>query len=884
MTSPFLEIPPNRWVTSNDHAFAFRDNYPVSHGHTLVVPRRVFSTWFDATREEQAAILELIDEVKTQLDREFSPDGYNVGFNIGEAAGQTVMHLHVHVIPRFRGDVPDPTGGVRWVIPHRANYRAPGFPTALSELAQLSAKPFVESTTVRLLPGEDDMMERELVRCIRTRSYSRIDLLVSFIVSSGLEKLISAVKDALSHDARIRVLTTDYLNFTEAAALGWLLDQEDSPQGGLETKVFSAGALSFHAKAYLFWSEADTAHGEAFIGSSNLSRSGISGGVEWNLLSGNLHQARSAFENLWADKRSRRLTRSWLKQYRELKPAKVFPPEGDVAPEPLEEPKPYPVQEEALVELEETREAGFKSGLVVMATGLGKTWLAAFDTRRPEFSRVLFVAHREEILRQSRGVFGQVRPHSIRGLYLGSEKTSGAEIIFAGIQTLARHLEKFKPEQFDYLVIDEFHHASAKSYRKVIEYFRPKFLLGLTATPERMDGGDLLGLCDENLVYRCDLMEGIGRKLLSPFRYYGLKDVTDFAPIPWKNGKFDSAELTKRVETQKRARQAFDEWKAKGGSRTLAFCCSVTHADFMAEWFRNEGVRAVAVHSGPTSSLRGKAIEDLEAGDLEVLFAVDVFNEGLDVPAIDTVLMLRPTESPVIFLQQLGRGLRRAEGKEFLTVIDFIGNHHSFLVRPRTLLSLGGGAKAASIASVLRAMKSGSFDLPEGCSIAYDLDVVDMLGKLLPKGKPALEDFCHAFHEEEGVRPSAAEVYRAGFNPGAVRSIHGSWFGFLDDLKLLDQSESRAVSDAADFLRDLEIEPTTKSYKLVTLKALLRQGALFKGLPVRQLSKASHDLVRRDPRLLRDVAHKAMPDPAAVSDEDWFDYWRKWPIAHGLES
>ena len=867
MDSSFLAVPESLWVASNDLAFAVWDKYAVTTGHALVVPRRLFPTWWEATPEERQAIWALVDEVKALLDTEHRPDGYNVGFNAGEAAGQTVSHFHLHVIPRTHGDVPDPRGGLRWVIAERANY-----------LAEAMAPP----RALRLLTGENDAMRRELLRCISTPAYDRIDLVVAFIMRSGLAMVASAVEDALDRGARVRILTSDYLNVTEPEALAWFLDRSDLE--GLETRVFSGGDVGFHPKAYLFASSSRAgAVAEAFVGSSNLTRSGLAHSVEWNVVTAETAPMFRAFEQLWSDKRSLPLTSAWLAEYttRAAREAERRPLELVQEPPP-EEFAPYPVQEEALRALAQTREDGFGAGLVVMATGLGKTWLAAFDVKEGSFARVLFVAHREEILRQSRDVFRLVQPRADLGLYLAAEKHSGARIVFGSIQSLVRRLDEFAPDAFDYIVIDEFHHAAARSYRRLIDHFEPRFLLGLTATPERMDGADLLALCGDNLVFQCDLVAGIRRGNLCPFRYFGIRDTVDFQPIPWRNGKFDPQALTRAVETRARAKQALDEWRDKGGARTLAFCCSKTHADFMAEFFAEHGVRTRAVHSGPTSAPRRASIDRLRSGELEVLFSVDIFNEGLDVPDIDTVLMLRPTESPVLFLQQLGRGLRTSPGKDDLVVIDFIGNHRSFLLKPRTLLSLGARSTPTT-AAVLNALKKNEFALPEGCSIAYDVGLFDMFRALVRMDrKSALEDFCLTHYDEEGVRPSAAQTFRAGYNPSSVRSKEGGWFDFLQDKGLLSPDEAAALDAGRDFLRDLEVVETTKSYKLVTLRAMLHEGKLLEGIDVQRLAQVSQDLVRRDPRLIRDASSKEMPDPANAPPEAWFKYWRKWPIAAWL--
>ena len=857
--SPFLAVPASEWLAANRSAFVIADRFPVNPGHALVVPRRVIATWWEATDGERADILALIDEVKRRLDTELQPDGYNVGFNAGTAAGQTVGHLHIHVIPRYRGDVLDPRGGVRHVIPGKGNYLQP------------AAEPYA------LVDGQDRLLRDDLLRCLRDPRFDRVDLLVSFVMKSGLEQVHGGLVDALDRGAKIRVLTTDYLTVTDADALARLLDLAEVRPEAIATRVFHDPATSFHPKAYLFWS-ADGTAAATFVGSNNLSASGIAGGIEWAIGADQAAPLLAAFERLWSDPRSQPLTHDLLADYRRR--WQPTPHTAGVVPEPpATPPAPRPVQREALAALEQTRLQGFRRGLVVMATGLGKTWLAAFDTARPQFRRVLFVAHREEILRQSLDVFRRAQPDADLGLYYGGEKRPDARILFAGVQTLAGNLHRFAPDRFDYVVVDEFHHAAARSYRRVIDHFQPGFLLGLTATPNRMDGADLLALCSDNLVYECPLTDGIERGDLSPFRYFGIADDVNYAPIPWRGGRFDPVALTEAVETQERAQHALDVWRDKGGGRAIAFCVTVTHADFTAEFFRRNGVAAVAVHSGPSSAPRIGSVEQLRAGELQVICTVDVFNEGLDVPEVDTVLMLRPTESPTVFLQQMGRGLRRGDGKDALTVIDFIGNHRSFLIKPRTLLALGTG-RQASTDKVLRAMRTGEFGLPSGCSATYDVELVDVLRTLTRVGaRSALEDYCRSYADERGHRPSAVQAYEAGYNPTSARTKHGHWFGFLDDVDLLAEQEREVVRRHADVLAGIEKEPITKSYKLVTLQALLQMNALRTGADIAEIAWTAHRIVTGDPRLLADTSSAEMPDPAAVNADAWRDYWLSWPLS-----
>lgn len=754
-----------------------------------------------------------------------------------------------------------------------------------------------------LLDGLGDRKLRlELLRWLINPEIDQIDMAVSFIMKSGLALIADHLEAALQRGAHIRILTTDYLDITDPDALATLLDLADWPRpsgsaGTLEVKVFHDPSVSFHPKAYLFRSSYSSAAG-GFVGSSNLSRSGIDGGVEWNLGVNRLAPLVDSFERLWDDRRCIPVDARWLAAYRLRRPPddapRTPPPEAAVPIEPPAQPvNPWPVQIQALEALEQTRIQGFRRGLVVMATGLGKTLLAAFDSNRPDFRRVLFIAHREEILRQSRDAFRRVRPDGRFGFFLGADKDAEADVLFASIQTLHRHLHRFESDRFDYVVVDEFHHAAAPTYRRAIESFRPKFLLGLTATPDRLDGADLLALCGNNLVFECDLVEGIRQERLAPFQYWGIKDVADYAPIPWRSGRFDPDKLAEAIETEQRAEQALAEWRERVTGPTLAFCTTIAHAKFMAEFFNQRGVRSVAVHSGPDSSPRQIAIEDLRNGAIQVLFAVDVFNEGVDVPEIGTVLMLRPTDSPVIFLQQLGRGLRLFEDKAALQVIDFVGNHHSFLMKPRVLLNMGSSEGALTDKAVVDAAEAGEFELPAGCSAEFELEAVELLRQLLAqradrRGRAArdeaaaLTEYCLNYAEEHGARPTAAQASRSvGIKPssGSVKRARG-WHRYLDSLGLLSDAHKSTVEEEGDVLRALETEPITKSYKLVALQAMLDLGGAFEPVSVAQVAERSLRAIREDHRLRADIQIKEIPNLDEVSAEKWRAYWLKWPLEH----
>src|SRR5688572_1425992 len=398
-------------------------------------------------------------------------------------------------------------------------------------------------------------------------------------MTSGVRELQEYLRDVIAREGRVRFLTGDYLGVTEPDALLQLLDLG----AGAELRIFESGGTSFHPKSYIL-RRAD-GHGTAFVGSSNLSRSALQAGIEWNyrvVTSRDGHSFRDvcdAFEALVADPRTQPLTADWVERYARRRIPPV-PHRTGVQPEPPPTvPPPNAVQDAALEALAATRASGNAAGLVVLATGLGKTWLSAYDTDRAKAQRVLFVAHREEILDQAMRTYRTIRPHAVLGKYTGKEKSPKADVIFASIQTLGRshHLQRFTPDEFDYIVVDEFHHAAASTYRRLIDHFTPKFLLGLTATPERTDGASLLSLCGENLVYRCDLAEGIKRGLLAPFDYYGVPDEVDYKNIPWRSNRFDEEELTTAVATTSRARMRWTSCGVgEGSARSRSACRSGT--------------------------------------------------------------------------------------------------------------------------------------------------------------------------------------------------------------------------------------------------------------------------------------------------------------------
>jgi len=746
--------------------------------------------------------------------------------------------------------------------------------------------------TKHLTVGGDDPFLPSLLAAINHAT--EISITTAFIRMTGVRLIKSALVDALNRGVSVRILTGDYLGITDPNALRYFMLLQEQ---GAEVKVFeSQGKTSFHMKAYIFTRSlnGDIEEGCAFVGSSNISQAALLDGLEWNLRidrdedESRFHAVQAEYDALYNDARCRKLTHQWIDDYIKRLP----PPEMTPATEPGQEeveppPTPSPIQAEALTALTDTRDEGYRRGLVVMATGLGKTWLAAFDSQQVNAKRVLFVAHREEILQQAEETFVRIRPDVKVGRYNGKERDLNVDMLFASIQTLGRtrHLQAFGRDHFDYVVVDEFHHASARTYQQLLAHFNPRFLLGLTATPERTDQSDILALCDDNLVFTKDLFDGIEAKLLCPFSYQGVADIVDYEEISWRNGKFDPDQLTSQLATRARAMHNFRHWQNHHQTRTLAFCISKKHADFMADYFVGQGVKAASVHSD-SAVLRNEALTQLRSGELDVVFSVDLFNEGVDLPSIDTVLMLRPTESKIIFLQQLGRGLRNSPGtnKEKLVVLDFIGNHISFFRKPEALFKVGVTNKARK--DFIKDAKDEAMCLPSGCFVNYDLQSIQFMEKLIETKVDQQEEIYRALRESYGRRPVLAEFYRAGGGVDAIRREHGQWFAFVKGEKNnegnpdFDKLEKACLEAYESFFQEVETTKLTKSFKLILLEALIELDGFVSPPSTEALAIKSFGVLQRRRSLLVDLPKKysQATELDAKQIKPWHKYWLDNPI------
>jgi superfamily II DNA or RNA helicase/HKD family nuclease len=661
--------------------------------------------------------------------------------HIGEAVGRRLSQLPQkkqvvaanQIMQALAASAPDPdedqaasaiADGPRQLLA-LAEQEAPGV-FAVRPLTPLS-----ETALITNAP-DDPSLGAELRAELATAD--RVDLLCAFVKWYGIRVLEDSLRAAKARGVPIRVITTTYIGATDRYALDRLVREF-----GAEVKVnYEIRSTRLHAKAWLF--RRNTGFDTAYVGSSNLSKAALLDGLEWNVRLSSVATPRvldkfeATFDAYWADAAFEAYDpdRDGERLAEALAQAGGTGPAGElkISLSGLEV-HPLPHQKDMLERLRVEREIrGRHKNLLVAATGTGKTVMAALDYRSMRdrlggaLPRLLFVAHRKEILRQSLRTYREVLDDASFGelLYNGQEPSDWTHV-FASVQSLnLRRLEQLAPEHFDVIVIDEFHHATSDTYRRVLEHFQPTELLGLTATPERMDG---LNVQDEffggRIAAELRLWEALENDLLCPFHYFGLPDGTDLTNLAWRSGTYDRDELG-NLYTADHARarivikQVQDKIANPAVMRALGFCVTKKHAHFMAERFREVGFQAEALDSDSSPAVRERTLEDLKAGRIQVIFSVDLFNEGLDVPDVDTLLLLRPTNSATVFLQQLGRGLRRTPNKPVLTVLDFIGQHRAEFRFEEQFRALTNLSRNRLLDNIERDFPQ----LPSGCQIILE--------------------------------------------------------------------------------------------------------------------------------------------------------------------
>lgn len=644
--------------------------------------------------------------------------------------------------------------------------------------------PLLDTALLTNAPGEPRVGHQILTEI---HSADRIDVVMAFIRRSGIAPLRDALRRHCEHGRSLRVLTTTYTGSTEARALDELRD------AGAEVRVsYDTSTTRLHAKAWLFHRE--SGFSTAYIGSSNLTHSAQISGLEWNVRASEarnrdvIDKVLAVFESYWSGGDFVPYEQQQFRARTEAGSPNGF----KILLSPLEV-RPEPFQERLLEHLALARASGHHRNLLVSATGTGKTVMAAIDYLRLRSvlprSRLLFVAHREEILAQSLATFRQcLRDLAFGELWVGGRRPQRFDHVFASIQSLsAAGLANIDPEHFDVVIVDEFHHAAASTYRTLLERVRPAELLGLTATPERSDGLPILEWFEGRIAAELRLWDAIDQHRLSPFVYYGIHDGLDLRDIPWRRGRgYDVAGLTNLVTGNDAwARQVI----AQVGRcvddprrmRALGFCVSVEHARYMARMFRDAGLAAVAVWSDSPEEERKAALDDLAAGHVTTVFSVDLFNEGVDVPVVDTLLLLRPTDSPTLFLQQLGRGLRLSPGKTVCTVLDFVGHHRREFRFDRRFQSLLGGTRKHLIEQV----DQGFPFLPAGCHMELDAVARDLVLANIRAGVPARwSDKVEELRRLVGAKlPATMETYleETGLQVGDIYSGDKAWSDLCAD-------------------------------------------------------------------------------------------------------
>lgn len=579
---------------------------------------------------------------------------------------------------------------------------------------------------------------------------------VSFIKKAGLVLLQEHIENALKRGASGKLLTSTYQNFTDVSSLEFFLTLQEKYKDRFECHLdfHCFGDDGFHTKGYLF-DMGD--HHKVIVGSSNITRFALLKNKEWDVsVTTNENEEfykkiHDEFIDLWDH--TYPLNREIIKRYTMHLQFAItswdmdyFNPDND---------RPITLnlmQSQALKELKRYRDMNVNRALVVAATGSGKTYLAAFDALNFDAHKLLFIVHKDVILEEAQKtfmkVFGTTRTY---GIYTGESKQLDADFIFASNQIMSRHLELFSQDEFDYIVIDEVHHAAASTYQKIINYFKPQFLLGLTATPERMDGDNIYDLFGNNVPFDLRLRDALENDLIVPFHYYGIKDsLLNYSEIDSPEGMRQAIQQIASEPNCAFIKQEIDKHRPKGKLKCVGFCRTVEHARLMAQGMADQGFHTQYLTGSNTTGERIKVLSDLQddGNPLEIVFAVDFMNEGVDIPAMNMVLFLRPTESSTIFIQQLGRGLRKYTDKPYLTVLDFIANSYKRSVQ--IALALGSLSKSGTVD------KQALHDY-----IATEFKALDLSGLEIHLDKESKEEILKSL---ENTNFNRFEILKADFN------------------------------------------------------------------------------------------------------------------------
>lgn len=653
---------------------------------------------------------------------------------------------------------------------------------------------------------------------------------VAFINYSGLQLLLRALTESENKNIKGKVITSDYLNFTDTKSLRKLKEFKN-----IDTKIYLAQHdRGFHSKAYIF--EYEDSY-KIIVGSSNITQSALKSNVEWNvkIITKADHpftvKVIHEFEELWLE--TTVIDDRFLTEYERLiqminesneKEKEIFYQDHEIIANTM--------QIKAIENLRWLREHGEKRALVVAATATGKTYMSAFDVKHYKPNRVLFIVHREDILNKAEISFKKILGAGIEtGFLTGSRRDVSKRYLFSTIQTLSKHYQEFSQDEFDYIIFDEAHHACAPTYRNVMEYFKPKFTLGMTATPERMDEMNLFDLFDNNIALEIRLREAMETNLVVPFHYFG---VTEVDGINLENVDIENAdEMTRILCVSSRVEYVIEKMVHYGfdGNRRkiLGFCASIAHAEYMAEQFNLRGISSHCVTGQTDVRERERILNELESDSdpLEVVFTINVFNEGIDIPSVNEILLLRPTNSAIVFIQQLGRGMRKFKNKEYLTVLDFIGNYRrSFLIA----IALSG-SRYYDKDSLKVSVKEDFRDIPGPSYVQMDTIAKERILKQLE-----LENFNSTQYLREELKAFQAQIRRTPYflvdyesfdgSPDPIKFMDkkGSYYDFICG-SLAANDEFCVYKNDAEFLKLIRqlsfFLPLKRPHEFVLLKSLI---------------------------------------------------------------
>ena len=650
---------------------------------------------------------------------------------------------------------------------------------------------------------------------------------VAFVTTSGLQSIKQALVELEEKGVKGKILASQYLNFTQPEALRQILDFKN-----IELRIATSG--DFHNKGYIFKKEN---HYNLIIGSSNLTANALSSNKEWNLKVSATNNSDLVYQTLLEFEASfhsaTQVDTAFIEHYRLIYNrektfrSKLAHIRGE---EPAELPIPNKMQEIALQNLHSLRQKGQTKGLLISATGTGKTYLSAFDAKQFGAKKLLFVVHRRTIAEKSMQSFKALFGDAVRmGLYSGNERELDADFIFCTVQTLAKdeHLHRFQKNHFDYIVIDETHRAAAKSYDRILQHLVPKFLLGMTATPERTDDKDVFELFDYNIAYEIRLQEALKEDILCPFHYFGIGEIKVDGVLLDDKADFNLLMSEQRVEHILETIQKYGS--DNGIVRGLVFCSKKEECHFLAEEFNKRNLVSIALTGDNNEDERRKSIQRLEstsyADKIDYIFTVDIFNEGVDIPRVNQVVMLRPTQSAIIFVQQLGRGLRKAENKDFLTVIDFIGNYSNNFLVPIALF----GDASYNKDTLRKLISVGSEAIPGTSTVNFDIIAKKQIFKAIDNSnlqlKKDLIDDYKRLKNKLGRMPMMCDFLDTkSRDPKSYVEYAKSYFSFIQLIETELQSQLSTQQKELLSLFSQEIANGKRSEEAALLKLLIEKN------------------------------------------------------------